>query len=195
MDTESLAPPKEKPFQEKIDEAKSKDKEYIGEKVDISAPHLVVLNEDPQLSHKLKYSLKDLPIYVGRKHGNPPPQITLSGIGIKVNHAIFSYSINKNDILLKPNESEAKEYIFINGKKLMTNNGQVLRQKDRIIFGTNTIMLFMQSSNEKDIFDLDWESAQLELQKEIEFKMIGGEAHLHPSIHPIIIRPLQLGPD
>ena len=46
---------------------------YIGSQVDISLPHLVVLNEDPQLSHKLRYQLSDLSLYVGRKYGNPTP--------------------------------------------------------------------------------------------------------------------------
>lgn len=138
----------------------------MGEKVDLNFPHLVVLNEDPQLSHKLKYSLKDLPVYVGRKHGNPSPQITLSGIGIKVNHAIFTY--NNGKISLRSNDPEAREYIFINGKKLMGNEGQILETKDKITFGTNTILLYMEKSNGSDIYDVDWEAAQMELQKEIE---------------------------
>ena len=123
------------------------------------------MNEDPQLSHKLRYSLKQLPVYVGRKHGNPAPQITLSGIGIKVNHAIFKNE--NNNIWLKPNEPDAKEYIFVNGKKL-DYNGTMLKNKDRITFGTNTILLFMNKSDGNDIYSVDWESAQIELQKEIE---------------------------
>jgi hypothetical protein len=158
----------QKTFQEKVEEAKLKDKENIGEKVDIKLPHLVVLNEDPQLSHKLKYALNNLPVYVGRKHGNPQPQITLSGIGIKVNHAIFKQDSNTGEIILKPNESDAKEYIFINGKKVLTNEGATLKHKDRITFGTNTILLYMKTSTGQDIFDVDWEVAQMELQKEIE---------------------------
>ena len=128
-------------------------------------PHLVVLNEDPQLSHKLKYQLIDLPVYVGRKHGNPPPQITLSGIGIKQNHAIFEKQ--GDDILLKPNDRDAREYIFVNGKNIPLE-GQILRTKDRIIFGTNTICLYMKKSTGDDIYDIDWETAQMEMQKEIE---------------------------
>ena len=73
----------QKIFKDKVEEAKKNDQATLGEKVDINAPHLVVLNEDPQLSHKLRYSLKTLPVYVGRKHGNPTLQIILSGIGIK----------------------------------------------------------------------------------------------------------------
>ena len=155
----------QKTFEEKLEEAKKSEGEHIGQHVEISLPHLVVLNEDPQLSHKLKYQLVDLPVYVGRKHGNPPPQITLSGIGIKTNHAIFEKK--DDDIILKPNDKDAREYIFINGKTIPPE-GQIIRTKDRIIFGTNTIFIFMKSSTGEDIYDIDWETAQMELQKEIE---------------------------
>lgn len=159
----------EKTWQDKLEEAHSKEKESIGETIDLNEPHLVNLNEDPQLSHKLKYTLKNLPLYVGRKHGNPPPQITLSGIGIKVNHAIFANN-SKGDVFLKPNEPEAREYIFINGKKLSSNSGQKLEHKDRITFGTNTIFLYMVKADKIEPNEQDWESAQLELQREIELQ-------------------------
>lgn len=145
-----------------------KEKETIGGKVDMSQPHLVVLNEDPQLSQILKYGLKELPIYVGRKHANPTPQITLSGIGIKVNHAIFKKDSNNNEIYLKPYDPDAKDYIFINGKKLFNNEGVMLKHKDRIVFGTNSIFVFMKKSTGNDLNDVDWEQAHNELQKEIE---------------------------
>ena len=155
----------EKTFEEKLEEAKKSQGEQIGQHVEISLPHLVVLNEDPQLSHKLKYQLINLPVYVGRKHGNPPPQITLSGIGIKQNHAIFEKQ--GEEILLRPNDKDAKDYIFINGKSIPPE-GQIIKSRDRIIFGTNTIFIYMKSSDGKDIFDIDWETAQMEFQKEVE---------------------------
>ena len=158
----------QKTFEEKLEEAKKMESAVLGEKVDIQKPHLVVLNEDPQLSHKLKYGLNDFPVYVGRKHGNPTPQIKLSGIGIKQNHAIFVKGDKENEIILKPNDKDAKEYIFINGKKLVSEDGQILKNKDRITFGTNTILIFMKESDGKDIYEVDWENAQMELQKEIE---------------------------
>ncbi len=155
----------QKTFEEKLEEAKKHEKEHIGQEVDISKPHLVVLDEDAQLSHKLKYSLSDLPVYVGRKNGNPTPQITLLGIGVKQNHAIFEKQ--GDDIILKPNDKDAEEYIFINGKNI-SKNGQVLHNKDRIVFGTNTIFLFMKSSNGEDIYSIDWETCQVEIQSEFE---------------------------
>ena len=165
--TEKIVESMSKTFSERIEEAKKNEREFNYEKVDTNYPHLVVLNEDPQLSHKLKYSLKKLPIYVGRKHGNPTPEIKLSGIGIKQNHAIFIKGKNDNEVILKCNEKEAINYIFINGKKI-NSDGQILNNKDRIIFGTNTILLFMVKSDLKDLFEIDWESAQMEFQKEIE---------------------------
>ena len=167
-ETQKLCDSMSKTFSERLEEAKKADKELGVEKVDINKPHLIVLNEDPQLSHKLKYALNDLPVYVGRKHGNPPPKIKLSGIGIKQNHALFVEGDNQGEIILKPNESEAIKYIFINGKRLKSQDGQKLNNKDRIVFGNNTIMVFMEKSDGKDIFDIDWEMAQTELQNEIE---------------------------
>ena len=167
-ETQKLYENMSKTFSERLEEAKKASKELGIEKVDIEKPHLIVLNEDPQLSHKLKYSLKELPIFVGRKHGNPPPKIILSGIGIKQNHAIFMEGDNENEIILKPNESDAIKYIFINGKKMKSQEGQILKNKDRIVFGNNTIMIFMQKSDGKDLYEIDWEMAHTELQNEIE---------------------------
>ena len=167
-ETQKLCESMSKTFSERLEEAKKADKELGIEKVDITKPHLIVLNEDPQLSHKLKYSLKELPIYVGRKHGNPEPKIKLSGIGIKQNHAIFVSGEKENEIILKPNESDAIKFIFINGKKIKSQDGQKLKNKDRIVFGNNTILIYMEKSDGKDIYEIDWEMAQTELQNEIE---------------------------
>ena len=167
-ETQKICESMSKTFSERLEEAKKQDKELGIEKVDISKPHLVVLNEDPQLSHKLKYPLNDLPIYVGRKLGNPAPKITLSGIGIKQNHAIFTKGEKEGEIILKPNDKEAIKYIFINGKRIKSQDGQILKNKDRIIFGNNTIMLFLEKSDGKDLYEIDWEMAQTELQNELE---------------------------
>ena len=167
-ETQKICESMSKTFSERLEEAKKQDKELGIEKVDISKPHLVVLNEDPQLSHKLKYPLNDLPIYVGRKLGNPAPKITLSGIGIKQNHAIFIKGEKEGEIILKPNDKEAIKYIFINGKRIKSQDGQILKNKDRIIFGNNTIMLFLEKSDGKELYEIDWEMAQTELQNELE---------------------------
>jgi pSer/pThr/pTyr-binding forkhead associated (FHA) protein len=161
-----------KGLEEKLAEAKKNEKEQlmIGEKIDVNKPHLVVLNEDPQLSHKLKYGLINLPVYVGRKLGSPPPQICLASFGIKVNHAVFVYDEIRKGIVLKPKDSDARELIFLNGKKQTGYEGQVLQDGDRITFGTNTIMVYVENMKSKG-YQIDWEMAQTELQKEIELNI------------------------
>ena len=158
----------QKTFEEKLEEAKKHESETIGNQIDISKPHLVVLNEDQQLSHILKYPLVDLPVTVGRRHTQPPPVIQLSGIGIKSNHANFIKDENsENNIRLKPGDKDSNLYIYVNGKKI-DDDGVILNNKDRIIFGTNSIFLFMVKSDGNDIYSIDWEYAQMEIQNEIE---------------------------
>ena len=71
-------------------------------------------------------------------------------ICIKQNHDIFTKGEKEGEIILKPNDKEAIKYIYINGKRLKSQDGQVLKNKDRIIFGTNTIMLYLEKSNGKE---------------------------------------------
>jgi hypothetical protein len=115
--------------------------------------------------------LEKLPINVGRKNAKPlteTNEIKLSGIGIKPIHAIFKKDSNNNEIYLKPFDSDARDYIFINGKKLSSKEGVMLKHKDRIIFGTNSIFLFLKKFDAKENIDIDWEFAYYEMQKEID---------------------------
>jgi len=76
--------------------------------------------------------------------------------------------MNSNEVCLKPFDPEAKEYIFINGKKMTNNEGVFLKHMDKITFGTSSYFLFMKSSNGQDIYSVDWESASTELQNEMD---------------------------
>lgn len=135
----------ERSFHDKLQDAKARESLMFKE-IDISKPYLLVLNEDPQLSGKLKYSLKDLPVYVGRGKSKPPPEIVLSGIGIKSHHCVFIAKEDCKEILIKPRDPEAKEYIFVNGKKLTREEGLTIRNLDRIILGSNTVMILIDPS-------------------------------------------------
>jgi len=44
--------------------------------------YLMNLNEDPLLNGKIKYVITEDYTFVGRKNGNPQPQIILGGMGI-----------------------------------------------------------------------------------------------------------------
>jgi kinesin family protein 13 len=155
----------EKTFEERIEESRKKSK-VINNNFNSEKPHLIVLNEDSQLSHKLKYSLENLPLYIGRKTGNPKPNIILSGVGVKINHAIIFGS--NNEICIKPNDLQAKDFIFINGKRINNeNNIYKLKHLDKLTFGSNTHMIFVEKSckNENEI---DYENVQTEYDIERE---------------------------
>jgi hypothetical protein len=154
----------EKTYAQKIEEAKLKEKEE--EMVNKMKPHLINLNEDPLLSHKIFYSLDKPSIYIGRKNGNPLPDIVLGGIGIKPNHALLT-NVN-GDIFVEACDEECAEYIYLNGERLLQKK-QIFHH-DRLIIGTNSIFLFKYPGRETespnatvDENDIDWEFAQKEI--------------------------------
>jgi hypothetical protein len=77
----------EQSWQEKMEQERQKEEER--EIQNRSLPHITNLNEDPQLSGMLYYNMIDCPIHIGRKTGDPKPKITIGGIGILPNHAVF----------------------------------------------------------------------------------------------------------
>jgi len=154
----------EKSFEQKMLEAKAK--EHEAELVNKSKPHFINLNEDPLLTAKILYSLDKPFVHVGRKNGNPVPDIVLGGAGIKSNHAIISN--DNGEIFVEACDEECAEYIYINGERLVQKNS--IQHNDRIIFGTNSIFLFKNPGKETQSADtnlqnsdIDWEFAQKEL--------------------------------
>ena len=51
-------------------------------------PHLVNLNEDAMLSGVLVHAITSSSFLVGRKDGNPVPQLCLNGLRLKLRYAI-----------------------------------------------------------------------------------------------------------
>jgi kinesin family member 1 len=86
-------------------------------KNDYTIPHLKNLHEDPDLSGLVYYPISSGEIHIGRKTGDPVPQVILGAVGIKPNHA---------KITLLPNglfemsvcDSEAAANTMINGKQI-----------------------------------------------------------------------------
>ena len=105
----------EKTFEDKVnDMANMQEDEDI---IDFTkSSHLVNVNEDPILSGKIMIDLsKEAEVYVGRKNGDPAPQIILGGIGIKSNHATF-VTDDCNNVFLIPADEDCGQYIFVNGE-------------------------------------------------------------------------------
>lgn len=71
--------------------------------------------------------------------------------------------------MLKPSSSQSIDQITINGKKLDSKDGVLLKPNDRIIFGTNSVFLFKDPTSSKkatmedpDDEPIQWENAQKE---------------------------------
>ncbi|KRG05303.1 uncharacterized protein Dmoj_GI18489, isoform B [Drosophila mojavensis] len=137
-------------------------------------PHLVNLNEDPNLSECLLYYIKDGLTRLGTHEANVPQDIQLSGSHILKEHCTFE---NRNStVTLLPHKDAI---IFINGRKLV--EPEVLKTGSRVILGKNHVFRFTnpeqarelrekitenEAENEVEKADtqqVDWNFAQCEL--------------------------------
>ncbi|XP_055327484.1 kinesin-like protein KIF13A isoform X1 [Paramacrobiotus metropolitanus] len=100
-----------------------------GIKVEQGRYYLVNLNDDPSLNENLVYYLKDVNS-VGRPEADEQPDIQLSGIGIRPNHAVLLI------------EAQELHVIPIDDAKTCVNGVEIacktrLYNRDRLIFGNN----------------------------------------------------------
>jgi len=77
----------------------------------------VNLNEDPQLSQHIYYSMVEFPVKVGRKNDKPLPSIMFQAISVKANHG-QCVMLENGLIEFQITNPEAYEHTAINGKKL-----------------------------------------------------------------------------
>lgn len=138
---------------------------------DRSIPHITNINEDPQLSGKVYYNFKQLPLSVGRKNADPPVDVVLNSSSVRPRHCTFD-SDKDDNITLTPEDMDSSEYLYVNGKKVTSTI--VLNNLDRIIIGTSTVFLFKYPGHESELkeHDIDFEFAMQEkidtTKKEVE---------------------------
>ena len=156
-----------KTWEEKEEETKRLTIKISRPKIDFSLPFISNLSEDSQLNSTIIYTISKNEIVVGRLQGEPKPDIILGGFGIRPLHAKFVKNAD-NNIYLNPISSECSDYLFINGKKVVTST--LLTDNDRIIFGTHLTFLFkkLNHSENKSIKEYDWEDAQQEMLAELK---------------------------
>lgn len=53
-------------------------------------PHLANLNQDPQLSKKVNYTIDQDETKVGKRNVDPPNHIEIGGMGIRRIHALIN---------------------------------------------------------------------------------------------------------
>jgi len=110
---------------------------------------------------------------VGRKNGDPKPDIVLGGIGIQANHAVFEK--RADGVYIVPRDEKAALNISVNGQELVGLAGHKLLPNDRLIFGTGSFFLFKDPKNEaaaivKDLPEnpISYEQAEEEKEREDE---------------------------
>ena len=87
------------------------------------------------------YSLVSGEIHIGRKSGNPVPQIILGAIGIKPNHA--KIKLQENGLFeLSVCDADAAANTMVNGKNLPKKRTKILNHLDRIAFSGGIIYVF-----------------------------------------------------
>lgn len=121
-----------KNYKQAVSENQQKHDDFKFQKVDLDKPHLTNLNEDPLLTRKVQYSLGEEKTHIGKKNGNPTPQIILNGnfynyiifilliymfflllaMGIKENHATISKT-EEGGLILEPVDVKILYILFL----------------------------------------------------------------------------------
>uniref|UniRef100_A0A9L0I5T1 Kinesin-like protein n=1 Tax=Equus asinus TaxID=9793 RepID=A0A9L0I5T1_EQUAS len=118
-------------------------------------PHLLNVNEDPQLTGVLKYFIQPGSCDAGQATSNA---ITLHGLGISEKHASFTNLDGK--VTVTPH---SKCKVVVNGVPITT--ATKLQHLDRIILGSNSAYLYIGFPSERGSEDLsrfDYDFFQLE---------------------------------
>lgn len=133
-------------------------------------PHLVNLNEDPNLSECLLYYIKDGITRLGTSEANVPQDIQLSGSYILKEHCTFE---NRSGVVTLTPHKDA--LVYLNGRKLI--EPEVLTTGSRVILGKNHVFRFTHPEQAREIREkavseipecaneiaADWNFAQCEL--------------------------------
>ncbi|XP_063537382.1 kinesin-like protein unc-104 isoform X3 [Cydia strobilella] len=141
-------------------------------------PHLVNLNEDPNLSECLIYYIKDGVTRLGTAEANVPQDIQLCGSHILSEHCIFE---NTDGVICLIPHREA--LIYVNGREV--TEPIILKTGSRVILGKNHVFRFSAPSHPgqpledkeavinkemttsdpagNDAENVDWDFAQCEL--------------------------------
>lgn len=107
-------------------------------------PHLVNLNEDPNLSECLLYYIKDGITRLGTSEAILPQDIQLSGSHILKEHCTFE---NRSGVVTLIAHKDA--LVYLNGRKLV--EPEVLNTGSRVILGKNHVFRFTHPEQAREI--------------------------------------------
>ncbi|KAK7815295.1 hypothetical protein U0070_019139 [Myodes glareolus] len=156
-------------------------------------PHLLNVNEDPQLTGALKFFIHNGSCDVGRAASNA---ICLQGLGITDKHASF---VNLDGKVTVAPHGKCK--VIVNGVPVTSRTK--LQHLDRIILGSNSAFLYIGFPSErgaKDLSRYDYDFFQLEraAAEGVSMDMLGtgspGDGQADPSILAVFQDYIKLMP-
>ncbi|XP_036133656.1 kinesin-like protein KIF28P [Molossus molossus] len=156
-------------------------------------PHLLNVNEDPQLSGVLKYSIQAGSCDAGRAASNAIP---LQGLGISDKHASFTNLDGK--VTVTPH---SKCKVVVNGVPITTKTK--LQHLDRIILGSNSAYLYIgfpseRGSEDWSRFDYDFFQLERAAAEGVSVDKIGagsgGDGQADPSVLAVFQDYIKLMP-
>ena len=129
-------------------------------KVDLERPHLSNLNQDPQLSRRINYSIDKEKTKIGKRGTEPVNDIEIGGMGIRNLHAVI-YK-DEDQLCIEPIEEGEDSSCYVNGDAVTKRTE--LKHYDRLTFGTNNMFVVMipggETRDEVDPKTIDWDLAQ-----------------------------------
>jgi hypothetical protein len=161
----------EKTWQQRLEEVEIKkvNTRHREKVTNVKAPHLSNLNEDPLLTGYIKHELKEGENRVGKKNPSNPPDITIEGLGIGLDHCKIIR--NDDEFTIVPS-SDLSMKTMVNGK--IISSPVMLENMNRIRFGNHNYFLFIdpeEMTNEK----FDWDYAVKEANEEQVKGIIGNQ--------------------
>jgi len=138
----------------------------ISVKIDRTKPHLLNLNEDPQMSETLVYYVKPdaKATLISSRFHRDKPCIKIQGEGMSIEHCYLLQEEDKSIIL---SQTKLNGKTFVNGKLIKDN--VKLTHGDRIAFGRDQLFRFFHPEG-KGMKSIGWSDAHAELLESKDWK-------------------------
>lgn len=134
-----------------------------------TVPYLSNLNEDPFLTGKIVFAMKEGQSTIGKPSGEADPNFRIGGLGVTPLHA--SVKVSKVHEDGDDTEDPVYEVVLtaygktsVNGDLLKDGESRRLAHKDRIIFGHNNMYVFVDPADMDKVLP-SWEEGMKEVTK------------------------------
>lgn len=150
-------------FQARIAEEAEKVKKAAAEAEHLKiTPQIRNINPDDTMSGTIKVAFREGENVAGKKNNESPPDLPLSGAGIRDRHCVFEFQGNQCTVL--PNDSPEQYKIKVNGDLLL--EPRELVHKDRILIGTHHYYVYVDPKEDcNDLMDYDTAVAEAHAQE------------------------------